>query len=379
MKNRINAVVFLTMTVCAFFPGCKNDSGAIKIGGIFPLSGGAAVFGIEARNGILLAIDEINAAGGIDGKRVELISEDDENNPEKSVNAYNRLTAKDKVNVIIGSLTSGCTLAITSKAQAQKVVLITPAATAENVTNAGDFIFRTCFIDSFQGNAGGHFAAAGLGAKRAAILYNNGNDYSVGIKDNFISAFEEHGGEVVAAESYIGNDVDFNAQITKIKAVNPDIVYLPDYYSTVALIVKQLRAQGINTPIAGADGWDGVTENAGHEMLNGYYSNHYVSDSNDPKAQNFVKTYWAKFNSIPVSFAALGYDSMYLIRDAIAAAGSLDSTAIKNALKAIKGDYVTGHLSFDEKRNPIKSAVIVEIVVQDDRLVGVSKATMDPQ
>ncbi|MDR2802882.1 MAG: ABC transporter substrate-binding protein [Treponema sp.] len=379
MKNRIGIFVCLAMTAGVFFAGCKNDSGTIKIGGIFPLSGGVAVFGTEARNGILLAIDEINADGGINGKKVELISEDDENDPEKSVNAYNRLTAKDKVNVIIGSLTSGSTLAITSKAQAQKVVLIAPAATAEDVTKAGDFIFRACFIDSFQGSVGGLFAAIDLGAKRAAILYDNGNDYSVGIKDNFISAFEGQNGEVVAAESYIGNDVDFNAQITKIKAANPDVVYLPDYYNTVALIVKQLRAQGINTPIVGADGWDGVTENAGDEMLNGYYSNHYVPDSSDPKVRNFVKAYQAKFNSVPVSFAALGYDSMYLIRDAITAAGSLDSTAIKNALTAINGDYVTGHLSFDENRNPIKSAVIVEIVKQDDRLVSVYKTTMDPQ
>jgi branched-chain amino acid transport system substrate-binding protein len=369
----------LVMTASVFLIGCKRDADTVRIGGIFPLSGNVAVYGIEARNGILLAIDEINASGGINGRKVELIAEDDEGNPEKSVNAYKKLTAKDKVNIIIGSLTSGCTIAITSKAQAQKVVLVAPAATAEAVTDAGDFIFRACFIDPFQGTVGGIFSVNELGARQAAVLYDNGNDYSVGLKDNFIAAFQQQGGAIVANESYMTGDVDFNAQITKIKAANPDLVYLPDYYNTVALIAKQLRAQGINTPIVGADGWDGLTENAGDEVLNGYYSNHYASDSTDSKVQNFVKSYQAKFGTIPVSFAALGYDSMYLIRDAIVAAGSLDSTAVKNALSVIKGSYVTGNLSFDERRNPVKSAVMVELVKQGDKLATVYKTTVDPQ
>ncbi|MDR2659971.1 MAG: ABC transporter substrate-binding protein [Spirochaetaceae bacterium] len=379
MKKTICGIAgILTAAVVLFFAGCKSGSDAIKIGGIFPLSGEVAVYGLEARDGVLLAIDEINAAGGINGKKVELVYEDDEGNPEKSVNAYNKLTAKDKVNVIIGSLTSGCTIAITSKAQAQEVVLVAPAATAEAVTDAGDFIFRACFIDSFQGTVGGRFAAESLGAKKAAILYDNGNDYSTGLKDNFITAFESRGGVVVASESYTGNDVDFNAQITKIKAAGPDVVYLPDYYNKVALIAKQLRAQGIDVPITGADGWDGLTENAGDEVLDGFYSNHYASDSTDPKAQNFVKAYQAKFGRIPVSFAALGYDSMYLIRDAMQAAGSTDSTAVKDALENINGSYVTGNLSFDDRHNPVKSAVIVEIVRLNGKLASVYKETVNP-
>ncbi|MDR1278274.1 MAG: ABC transporter substrate-binding protein, partial [Treponema sp.] len=310
------------------FSGCKAKSDDITIGGIFPLSGPVAVYGVEARNGIELAIEEINAAGGVNGSKIALVSEDDTGNPEITVNAYRKLTAQNKVNVIIGSLTSGCTIAITSLAQAQKVVLVAPAATAEEVTDAGDFIFRACFIDPFQGTVGGAFAANELQAKRAAVLYDNGNDYSLGLKDNFIASFQSQGGAIVANESYITGDVDFNAQITKIRTANPDVVYLPDYYSTVSLIAKQLRAQGINTPIVGADGWDGLTENAGDEVLNGFYSNHYASDSTDPKVQNFVRAYQAKFGSVPVSFAALGYDSMYLIRDAMVKAGSTDSTAI---------------------------------------------------
>ncbi|MDR2343084.1 MAG: ABC transporter substrate-binding protein [Spirochaetaceae bacterium] len=379
MKKSSLTLVSLILTACVSLVACKRDADTVKIGGIFPLSGNVAVYGIEARNGVLLAIDEINAAGGIGGKKVELIFEDDEGNPEKSVNAYNKLTAKDNVKMIIGSLTSGCTIAITSKAQTQQVLLVAPAATAEAVTEAGDYIFRACFIDPFQGTVGGIFSANDLGAKQAAVLYDNGNDYSVGLKDNFITAFQQQGGVIAANESYMTGDVDFNAQITKIKAANPDLVYLPDYYNTVALIAKQLRAQGINTPIVGADGWDGLTENAGDEVLNGYYSNHYASDSTDSKVQNFVKSYRTKFGSIPVSFAALGYDSMYLIRDAIVAADSLDSTRVKDALAALNGSYVTGNLSFNEKHNPVKSAVIVEIVKQGDKLATVYKTTVDPQ
>jgi branched-chain amino acid transport system substrate-binding protein len=334
---------------------------------------------VEARKGIELAIEEINAAGGIDGKKIALIAEDDTGNPEITVNAYRKLTSKDKVNVIIGSLTSGCTIAITSLAQAQKVVLVAPAATATAVTDAGDFIFRACFIDPFQGTVGGAFAANTLNAKRAAVLYDNGNDYSLGLTENFVASFEKAGGVIVARESYITKDVDFNAQITKIKAANPDVVYLPDYYSTVALIAKQLRAKGIDSPIVGADGWDGLTENAGDEVLNGFYSNHYASDSTETRVVNFVKAFTKKFNTVPNAFSALGYDSLYLVRDAIARAGSTDSTAIKEALAATRGAYLTGNFSFDEKRNPVKSAVVQEIVKgADGKLTTVYKTTVNP-
>jgi branched-chain amino acid transport system substrate-binding protein len=354
------------------------DTGPIAIGGIFPLSGPVAVYGVECKNGIELAIEEINKAGGVNGRQLRLISEDDEGNPEKTVNAYKKLTTSDKVTIIIGSLTSGCTQAITSLAQAQKVLLVAPAATMESITDAGNFVFRACFIDPFQGTVGGIFASRDLGRKSAAVLYDNGNDYSVGLKDNFIKAFEANGGTIVVSESYITGDVDFNAQLTKIKTANPDVVYLPDYYSTVSLIAKQLRAQGINTPIVGADGWDGLTENAGDEVLNGFYSNHYASDSTDPKVVNFVNAFQAKYNSVPVSFAALGYDSLYMIKDAIISANSTDSTAIRDAFNRTNGSYVTGNLTFDARRNPIKSAVMVELVKQDVKLDTVYKATVNP-
>ena len=362
----------LALTSC----GAK-ETNEIKIGGIFPLSGAVAVYGVECKNGIDLAIEEINAAGGINGKNVVLISEDDEGNPDKTVNAYQKLTSKDGAKIIIGSLTSGCTQAITNRAQAQKVVQIAPAATAPAITDAGDYIFRACFIDPFQGRVGGKFSAETLNAKTAAILYDTGNDYSVGLTENFEAAFTQAGGKIVAKEAYTTNDKDFNAQLTKIKSANPDVVYLPDYYNVVALIAKQLRAQGIEAPIVGADGWDGILGNSSAEVLNGFYSNHYATDSTDPAVQAFVKN--DKYSKDPNSFAALGYDSVYILKDAIIKAGSDDATAVKEALKATNGDYVTGHLTFDEKRNPIKSAVMLEIVKDDDgTLKTVYKTTVNP-
>ncbi|MCR4940140.1 MAG: ABC transporter substrate-binding protein [Treponemataceae bacterium] len=378
MKKLLVVCVFALLLVSMVFAGGKKeDENTIKIGGIAPLSGSVAVYGVECTNGVNLAVDEINAAGGINGKMIVYIAEDDEGDPAKSVNAYKKLTTQDGIRMVIGSLTSGCTIALTSSAQAQGVIQIAPAATAEAVTDAGNYIFRTCFIDPFQGSIGGKFASENLKTKKAAILYDIGNDYSVGLQENFIKEFTKNGGEIVANESYITGDKDFNAQLTKIKAANPDVVYLPDYYGTVALIAKQLRNQGIMTPIIGADGWDGLTDNAGEEVLNGFYSNHYAADSSDPAVQAFVKNFKAKYNKEPNSFAALGYDSMYLLKDAILKAGTTDTKAVRDALEKIDADYVTGHIKFDEKHNPVKSAVMIELVKNaDGKLEAVYNATV---
>lgn len=382
MKKGIKNVLLGTAVVSAMMmaascSGKKNDT--IKIGGIAPLSGGVAVYGTECKNGIDLAVEEINAAGGINGQKIEFICEDDEGDSAKSVNAYKKLVTKDRVKVIIGSLTSGCTMAITNLAQAQKVVQIAPAATAVAITDAGNYVFRACYTDPFQGKIGGKFAYENLGTKKAAILYDIGNDYSVGLTDNFTAEYTFMGGSIVSKESYSTGDKDFNAQLTKIKAANPEVIYLPDYYGTVALIAKQLRAQGINVPIVGADGWDGLTDNAGDEVLNGYYSNHYSENSSSAAVQTFVKSFKAKYNKAPNSFAALGYDCVYMLRDAIKASGSTDDSAkIRDALEATNGDYVTGHIVFDANRNPVKSAVMIKLVKADDgKLATAYEATVD--
>lgn len=350
----------------------------VKIGGVAPLSGAVAVYGVECKNGIDLAVSEINAAGGINGQQVQFICEDDEGDAAKSVNAYKKLVTRDRVRIIIGSLTSGCTIAITKQAQAQKVIQIAPAATAPAITDAGNYIFRTCFIDPFQGKVGGKFAFSNLNTKNAAVLYDIGNDYSVGLMENFVAEYTSLGGKVVAKESYNTGDKDFNAQLTKIKSAKPDVVYLPDYYGTVALIAKQLRAQGINTPIVGADGWDGLTGNAGDEVLNGYYSNHYAEDSDSPAVQKFVNSFKAKYGKSPNSFAALGYDSLYMLKDAMEKSGTTtDIAKIRDAFEKTDGNYVTGHIVFDEKRNPVKSAVMIKLVKENGKLSTAYAATVD--
>ncbi|MCQ2592889.1 MAG: ABC transporter substrate-binding protein [Treponema sp.] len=376
----VSAVLAFSSVSCA-----KKSADTIKIGSIGPLSGAVAVYGVEARDGSLLAVEEINAAGGINGKMLQLIEEDDEGDPAKTVSAFKKLTVQDGCKIIIGSLTSGCTKAITDQSQAAKVIQMAPAATAENITIDDNgktipYVFRACFIDPFQGTVGGKFAAENLKAKNAAVIYDIGNDYSVGLTDNFVAEFTKNGGKIVAKESYSTGEKDFNAQITKIKNQNPDVVYIPDYYATVALIAKQLRAQGINTPIVGADGWDGLTENAGNEVLNGFYSNHYAADSTDPAVVKYVNNFKAKFNREPTSFAALAYDSVYMLKDAILKAGTdSDSAKIRDALEANEGDYVTGHLKFDAKHNPIKSAVMVELVNDDKGGLKVTyKTTVNP-
>ena len=376
--------LFISTAVLALFSvlGCsKNDENVIKIGGMAPLSGQYTQYGLECKKGIDLAISEINAAGGVNGKKLEFICEDDEGVPAKSVNAYKKLTAQNGVRFIIGSLTSGATIAITKLAQANKVVQIAPAATNPEVTSAGNYIFRACYTDPFQGKVCGKFAAENLGAKNVAILYDISNDYSVGLTDNFISEYTKRGGKIVATESYNTGDKDFNAQLTKLKAAQPDAVYLPDYYATVALIAKQLRAQGINVPIVGADGWDGLVGlyegEGGDEVLNGYYSNHYASDSTDPAVAKYVKAFTEKYNEAPNSFAALGYDAVYMLRDAFAAAGCEDPAKVRDALEATNGNYVTGHVTFDADHNPVKSAVMIKLVKIDGKLATAYEATVD--
>ncbi|MBR7064084.1 MAG: ABC transporter substrate-binding protein [Treponema sp.] len=367
--------VLLLASVVFFATSCqKENKNEIKIGGIFPLTGAVSVYGVECKKGIDLAIEEINAAGGVNEKTLRLISEDDEGNPDKSVTAFTKLLARDKISFLIGSLTSGCSLAVTTHAQVSNVIQIAPAATATDITNAGNYIFRACFIDPFQGTVGGKFARETLGAKRAAILYDAGNDYSVGLQENFASSFANGGGQIVALESYSTNDVDFNAQIVKIKNANPDVVYLPDYYGTVALIAKQLRAQGVNVPFVGADGWDGLVE--GDEMLGCYYSNHYATDVPNQKVQDFVSNFEKKYGNKPNAFAALGYDSVYMLKDAMAKAGTFDVAAVRDALEATDGEYVTGNLTFDEKHNPVKSAVMLEFTKGSDGKLSTSYKTV---
>jgi branched-chain amino acid transport system substrate-binding protein len=362
----------------AFASGKKAEN-AVSLGVVLPLSGPVAFYGTEARDGILLALDEINAAGGLLGKQLTLIIEDDEGNAEKSVNAFTKLATRDKVSFVMGSSTSGATQAMTALAQQQKVILISPSATNTAVTRVGDYIFRTCFIDPFQGVVGADFAFDTLGARTAAVLYDAGADYNTGLAEAFRNQFEAIGGRVLADEAYQSGDVDFNAQVTRIKAVEPDVVYLPNYYNDVALQAKQLRAQGVTCALVGGDGWDSLIDNAGDEVLNGYWSSGFAPDTTDPRGQVFVKAFTAKFNRTASQFSALGYDTMMLVADGIKAAGTFDTQVVKGAMAKLSGSYVTGNIRFDENRDPIKSAAILEIVRKDGELVNAYKATVNPK
>jgi branched-chain amino acid transport system substrate-binding protein len=370
------AVVFLCSSF-GFAAGTKA-SDAIAIGFIGPLSGGVAHYGTESRNGAQLAVEDINAQGGILGKQIVFTYEDDEGDSAKVVNAFNLVTSRNKASFVIGSSTSGPTIAISGRAQAQKIVLITPSGTNMEITTAGDYIFRACFIDPFQGIAGANFAYDTVGARRAAIFFDNDNDYCVGLADAFRDQFKARGGAIVSDESYRSGEVDFNAQLTKIRATNPDIIFLPDYYQTVSLILKQVRQLGMSVPTLGGDGWDGLIENAGDEALNGFFTAGFSPESTASNVQTFVRSYQNRFGYVPDMFGALGYDSVLLLRDAIVKAGSLDTAAVKDALATVSGNYITGSIRFDANRNPIKGAVVMEIVRKDGKLTTAYKATVNP-
>ncbi|MDR0654813.1 MAG: ABC transporter substrate-binding protein [Treponema sp.] len=379
MKKFILLCAVLCCLVSLVFAGGAKATDTVSIGAVFPLSGQVAFYGTESRDGAILAIEEINASGGLLGKKLTLIAEDDEGNAEKSVNAFTKLSTRDKVSFVLGSSTSGATQAMTALAQQARVILISPSATNTAVTRTGDYIFRACFIDPFQGVVGADFAYDTLGNRNAAILYDAGADYNTGLADSFRKQFQARGGRIAADEAYQTGDVDFNAQVTRIKAANPDVVYLPNYYNDVALQAKQLRQQGITCALVGGDGWDGLIDNAGDEVLNGFWSAGFAADTTDPRGQTFVKAYSARFNKTASQFAALGYDTMMLVADGIKAAGTFDTAAVKTAMAKINGPYVTGNIRFDENRDPIKGAAILEIVNKDGKLVNAYKTTVNPK
>lgn len=379
IRNRLLLVLALVLAFSMLATGCGGAS-TIKIGVIMPITGQVAAYGTQSVNALQMFKDEINAAGGINGKQIELIVEDDEANPEKTKTAFTKLATQDKVVAIVGALTSKCSLAITADAQARNIVMISPSSTNDTVTDAGDAIFRACYNDSFQGQVVAQFSFETLGAKKAAILFDNTNDYSKGVATNFKEKITALGGEVVAEESYATGDVDFSAQITKIKELNPDVILVSDYYSTVSVIGKQVRDAGITVPMVGADGWDEITNNAGDEMLDCYYSNHYSPEADDAEVKKFVAAYQAKYNGeTPNALAALAYDSLNILTDAIAKSEATDAAKLKAAMMSTDKKYVTGNVKFNEKRNPVKSLVMLKLVKgADGKLMTEYVQTVNP-
>ena len=380
MRNRKKLSILLaSVLVLALLLSACGAGSTIKIGMIMPITGQVATYGVQSEKAARMFVEELNAAGGINGKKIELIVEDDEATPAKTTNAFKKLVSSDKVVGIVGALTSKCSLAITNEAQQKKIVMISPSSTNDTVTAAGNFIFRACYNDSFQGQVVAQFAFETLKGQTAAILYDNANDYSKGLTKNFKDKFQALGGTIVAEESYNTGDTDFNAQLTKIAGTNPQVLFLPDYYSTVSVISKQVRAQGITVPMLGADGWDEITNNAGDEVIDCYYSNHYAPDADDPEVKKFVAAYKAKYNGeTPNALAALAYDATNILADAIAKNGT-DPVKLQAAMMETNKKFVTGQIKFNELRNPVKSAVMLKIVKgADGKLTTEYSGTVNP-
>jgi branched-chain amino acid transport system substrate-binding protein len=346
----------------------------VKIGEVDPLTGGVSQFGIGCHQGFVLAFEEINGEGGILGQKIELVTEDDQSKPGQSATAVRKLITQDKVVAILGDATSSATLEAAPIAQSDKIPMITPTATNPRITEVGDFIFRVCFLDEFQGRVLAKFAREKLKAQRIFTLTDVKQDYSVDLLKFFKDEFTKLGGTIVGEQSYSTGDIDFRAQLTPIRGTKPDAVYVPGYYQEVALIVKQGRQIGLTMPFIGCDGWaNQALVTIGGKAIDGcYFTNHFSPDDQSPIVKSFVAKYQEKYQALPDTFSALGYDAARLLADALKRAGSTDSSALRDALaktQAFPG--VTGQISIDANRNASKPGLIV--TVKDGKFVIAEK------
>ncbi|WP_314597978.1 ABC transporter substrate-binding protein [uncultured Selenomonas sp.] len=366
---RLACAVLGATLLGSVFAGCgsKESGDTIKVGANFELTGNVANYGNATLEGLQLAIDEANEAGGINGKKIELVSVDDKSEAAESINAATKLISDDDVKVIVGPATTGLVLAETQTATDAKVPIIAPCATSPEATvengKVKPYVFRSCFIDPQQGEVMATFAAKELKAKTAVIYVDNSSDYSKNLGKVFKEKFEAAGGKVVMEEAFLQKDQDFKATLTKLKTANADVMFVPAYYEEVGKIVKQAREMGINSAILGTDGWDDtkVVDIAGADALNNtFFSTHY--SEKDAEVQGFIEAYKKKYNHAPNVFAALGYDAGKMLVDALKRAGSSDTEKIREALEATKDLKVgTGTISMDKNHNPIKTAVILEM------------------
>ncbi|MBO8159660.1 ABC transporter substrate-binding protein [Thermosyntropha sp.] len=369
--SRKVVLVVLMLFMFGIVAGCGGKAGGgeeILVGINAELSGAVASYGTNARDGAMLAIEQINAEGGVLGKKINAIERDNKSQADEAMSVSADLVGKGIV-AQIGPLTSGNVQGCTLVMMDNKIPLIAPAATAVNVTvnekgETLDYIFRVCFIDPFQGTLMAQFAYENLGAKTAVILKDASSDYGKGLAEYFKKTFTEKGGKILAEEGFVKGDRDFRATLTKIRGLNPDFIYVPGYYEEVAPLIKQARELGITAPMGGGDGWDSpdMIEVAGKANLNNtYFTNHYSVQDQNPKVQKFVKAYKEKYNKEPDAFAALAYDAVQLLAQAIKDANSTNPEDIKNALENIKDfEGVTGRMSIDEQHNPVKAGVIIE-------------------
>ena len=340
------------------------ETTTVKIGGLAPLTGSLAIYGVTTTNGAELAVKEINANGGINGKQIDYIVLDTKGDATESVMAYNKLV-DDKVAAVIGDITSKPTVAVAEIAAQDNMPMITPTGTQVDITEAGPNVFRVCFTNPYQGTVLATLAKERFGAQTAGILVNNSSDYSDGIAKAFTEQAEKLGINITVKEGYADGDRDFRAQLTKISTVNPDVLLIPEYYEQASLIAAQAREMGVKSIFVGSDGWDGISktldETAYKVIENSYFTNHFSMQDESPKIQNFIKAYKDTYKEDPSAFSALGYDAIYMMKEAIEKAGSTEKQAIVDALKGIEYDGITGYLTFDENNNPVKAVTILKI------------------
>ncbi len=358
-------IALVALTACG---GGKPST--VKVAILAPLSGANATFGASTRDGALLAIEEWNAKGGVDGVKIEAVVEDSQCEAEPAVNAANKVINQDGVKFIVGEVCSKASIPISEIAVTKGVVQISPTSTNPSVTvdkngATKPTIFRACFIDPFQGTVAAKFALNTLKAKTAAVLLDQGNDYVRGLAEFFRDAFEAGGGTIVVWETYTGEDQDFSAILTKVKEANPDVLYLPDYYNKVSMIGAQAREKGITAPFLGGDGWDSSQLDR-KVMAGGYYTNHYSSEDPRPEVKSWVDKYKAKYGSVPDALATLAYDATQVLLQAMDQADSLDPAKVAEVMATGTFNGVSGQIKYDQYHNPIKAAVILQVTETGD-------------
>lgn len=368
-------VAALSTALLAGCGGEKKDSAAANadkyvIGASFELTGNVANYGKSTLSGLKLAVDQVNKAGGVNGKQLVVVESDNKSEPAESGNSVTKLITQDKVVAVVGPATSGCVFAATPVVTSNKVPLIAPCATAPAITvdngQVKEFIFRACFIDPFQGRVMAEFTDKTLGVKNVAILHDASSDYSKGLAEVFEKTLNEKGGKVVAKEAFLSKDIDFKAALTKIKAANPEAIYIPGYYEEVAKIIKQTREIGLNVPLIGCDGWDSpkLVEIAGPEALNNtYFSSAFSVQDQTESVQKFIADYKAMYQKDPDIFCMQGYNAGLVLADALKRAGDgADGTKLAAAIAATKDlPVASGKLTYDKDHNPIISAIIIEM------------------
>ncbi len=343
--------------------GGQPASGAIVIGHFASMTGPQATFGISTDQAIRLAIKEKNEKGGVKGRKIELVTIDDAGKQTEAATAVTRLINDHKAVAVLGEVASSLSLAGGPIAQKSKVPMISPSSTNPDVTDVGDYIFRVCFLDDFQGWVDAKFAKDDLKATKAAILYDQAQAYSSGLADYFEKAFKEMGGTIVTKQAYTGGNLEISSQLQSIKGSGAQVVFLPGYYSDAGTIIRKAKEAGITAPFLGGDGWDSeeLPKIAGDAINGNYFSNHYAPEEDRPEVKNFVEKYKKEYGKTPDGLAALGYDAALVLFDAMERAPSLDGKALRDAIAATKNfTGVTGTFTIDEDRNAQKSAVIVK-------------------